>query len=411
MYRKIVGITLGISLTSMTSYATDTCFTPSIDYSLEMSIPSIIYTPLVGDPVDLWADFSFYGSAPDGRMLWALNNYDVNSTDVNTAQYQDTIVLTVETGTQINIDAISSIVPYPVTVEGDIATWDQPFWDSFKERDTGQYGSNRIAQGDLIISFEVNKNGIIKAQTKSPDKEDHLFVFLHGHRDDATHSGGLYDLTNQLYWKLKDNGSLSGNIFVGNTEFSNATMSQKNYFSEDITFIYSTLANYQMDYSWITQQEIEGGTAANAQWSPIANNPDQNINLSRSFDIQNNGATSSAFYLLAWADNGMNSQTKVEGFVNIPDYYYAYHSDVLECNSIEGWCRAWNQDCCAISMINKGSVPTKVSMTAYSTWSTIIPAVSIAVFGDITTTNHTESPSPGDDGNPAPLRYVLPSER
>ena len=323
---------------------------------------------------------------------------------------KDTIILSIETGSQIYIDDISTIVTYPITIKDDTATWDQPFWDFFEDK--GRYGSSQIVKGNLTLSFTVNKNGTIVVQTKSSDKNDHLFVFLNGgwKEYNLTSSSWLYEASRKLYVKFRDNNLLSGNILSDDKEFSTATMSQNNYFQEDITIIMSRLAHHQMDYSWITKETIEWQKKQNTKWSPIASKPDQNANISRSFSIQNNTATSAVFLLMAWADNHMTSETKVEGLKNIEDYSYGYHGDILQCDSTEGWCKAWNESCCAIRMINKGSIPTKVTMKARTTWSTVRPAFVIAAFGDITTNNHTESPTPGDDNNPAPLRFVLPSQ-
>ena len=274
----------------------------------------------------------------------------------------------------------------------------------------------------MTISFTVSKNGNITAQTKSADKDDHLFIFsmdrftyvdrMRHDGYDPINANWLYTLSKRLYWKLKDKSLLSGNILSDITDFLNATTSQKNYFSKDITIVMSRLAHHQMDYSWFNEEGSGPWQRAdNAKWSPIASNPDQNANISRSFDIHTNSATSGIFYLLAWTDNGMTSQTKVEGLNNISDYYYTHRGDILQCNSAEGWCKAWNESCCAISMINKGSIPTRVTMNAYTTWSDVEPSFVVAAFGDITTSNHTEAPSPGDDSNPAPLHFVLSSEQ
>jgi hypothetical protein len=347
----------------------------------------------------------------DGNKATAIRDVIVKSSAVT--KKKNTIEFTVKTGSQINIDDISTVVTYPVTIKGNTATWEQPFWDFFEDK--GRYNSNQIAKGDLIFSFTVNKNGIISVQTKSPDKNDHLFVFLNGNGLAATEynpmsTGWLYTASKQLYKKLGDNNLLSGNILSDDKAFAAAAMAQKNYFQEDITIIMSRLAHHQMDYSWITKKTVKWQIKQNAKWSPIASKPDQNAHIARSFTINNKTAASGAFYILAWADNRMTSQTKVEGLKNIDDYSYDYHGDILQCDSTEGWCKAWNENCCAISMINKGSIPTKVTMNAYTTWSNVQPAVVIATFGNITTSNHTETPS-HDDGNPAPLRFVLPSEK
>ncbi len=335
----------------------------------------------------------------------------LGSSEENTPK--DTIEFSITTGSQINIDDISTVVTYPVTIKGDTAIWEQPFWDFFEGKD--RYVSNQIVKGSLIFVFSVNKNGVITVQTKSEDKDDHLFVFLNGNNGarkyDSISFNWFYIASQEIYGKFRDNNLLSGKILSDSKAFSTATMNQKNYFQEDITIVMSQLAHNQMDYNWITKESIKSQKKQNERWSPIASKPDQNANIARSFNIQNNTATSGAFYLLAWADNGMTSQTKVWGLKNITDYSYNYHDDILQCDSTEGWCKAWNESCCAIAMINKGSIPTKVTMNAYTTWSSVRPTVIVATFGDIITNNHAEEPSPGDDRNPAPLRFVLPSQK
>ena len=326
---------------------------------------------------------------------------------------KDTIIFSVETGSKIYIDDISTIITYPITIKGDTATWDQPFWDFFEQK--GPHGSGQIVKGNLTLSFTVNKNGKITVKTKSADKNDHLFVFLSSWSRgtveyDKISSNWLYQTSKQLYKKLKDNSLLSEKILLDDKAFKNASMGYKNYFSNDITVIMSRLTHHQMDYSWITKGAIEWQKRENAKWSPIASKPDQNENISRSFSIKNNTATSAVFHLTAWADNGMTSEVKIEGLKNIEDYSYTYDGDILQCDSTEGWCKAWNHSCCEISMINKGSIPTKVTMKARTTWSSVVPTFLLATFGDITTSNHAESPTPGDDKNPAPLRFVLPSQ-
>lgn len=333
----------------------------------------------------------------------------ISDCNLNQLGHADTIVYEIDTAATIDIGEISSVISYPVTIEGDIASWEQPFWDSFKS--SGQYGSYQIVDGELTIVFQVDRNGKITAFTKSDDNNDHLYIFLNGGMgDDIAHSGWLYRLTRTHYWNFNENGLLTGNVFNDNEEYSSAPMSQINYFTQNITHIFSRLANHQMDYSWFDEEKNgEWQRENNANWSPIASNPDQNAVIMRSFDINTEQASSGAYYLLAWADNGMYSETRVEGLDGLQDYYFTYHSDVLECDSEEGWCKAWNEDCCAIGMINKGDVPSRVTMNAYTTWSDVMPAIEIAVFGDISTYNHSEYPSPGDDGNPHPIRSLFPS--
>jgi len=232
---------------------------------------------------------------PSPLVLTINTGWTIVEETIDSSDKKDTIIYTVETGSLININDISTAVPsYSVTVHGDTATWEQPFWDSFK--DNGRYGSKQIVQGELTISFTVNKNGNITAQTKSADKDDHLFIFSMGRgtyvdslmRDgyDPIKTNWLYIISKNLYWKLKDKNLLSGNILSDDTELLNRHMSQKNYFSKDITIVMSRLAHHQMDYSWFNE-EANGPwqRADNAKWSPIASNPDQNANISRSFDI------------------------------------------------------------------------------------------------------------------------------
>jgi hypothetical protein len=86
MKQKMTGIILGVFLgTSVTIHAGETCPTAAVGQNLDISMPSILYSPLIGSSMNLWANFSFYGSAPDGRMLWALNNYGVNPNNTGTS--------------------------------------------------------------------------------------------------------------------------------------------------------------------------------------------------------------------------------------------------------------------------------------------------------------------------------------
>jgi DNA-binding beta-propeller fold protein YncE len=79
MKRKLIGVLIGFLIGTTNSHAGDVCPTPILEENLAISIPSFRYTPPNGDPMSAWANFSFYGTAPDGQFLWVLNKYGLNT--------------------------------------------------------------------------------------------------------------------------------------------------------------------------------------------------------------------------------------------------------------------------------------------------------------------------------------------
>ncbi len=82
MKRKLIGVLIGFLIGTTNSHADGICPTPILGENLDISMRSILYSPLQGNPMNLWADFSFYGSAPDGKLLWVLNKYGINTEDL-----------------------------------------------------------------------------------------------------------------------------------------------------------------------------------------------------------------------------------------------------------------------------------------------------------------------------------------
>jgi DNA-binding beta-propeller fold protein YncE len=79
MKRKLIGVLIGFLIGTTNSHADGVCPTPILGENLDISIPSLHYSPSDGEPMNAWADFSFYGTAPDGQLLWVLNKYGTNT--------------------------------------------------------------------------------------------------------------------------------------------------------------------------------------------------------------------------------------------------------------------------------------------------------------------------------------------
>lgn len=181
-----------------------------------------------------------------------------------------------------------------------------------------------------------------------------------------------------------------------------------NFFSSPITVADSFLINNRI---YMTRPFR---TINNTLWSPIGSNPNQNINLARSFDISYSGnSLYSAVHIRAYTDNGMSSQVKIYGMDSPPDYtstgsQSGWGSWAVTYNADDETYRVNNYGCASGLVFLQNQYPERVEMSGNTTWSTFYDSFSIAIVGgDMAFSNLGTTPYPGDDGNPAPFVLVI----
>jgi hypothetical protein len=359
----------------------------------------------------------------------------------NVLAQKNMIVLTMDTGATIDIYGISSIYPdYQISIDSDRATWTILFNELFRKRTNYCSVGNHTNDYDynLALIFTVSSDGIIEIRTQSVIKDEHLLVLatsnsLHNYnhfdgsksnKNEYIEAHGWWDAdyhrNNYLAYEA---GRLYSDLFTYGlvksgpknfTEIYNSNIVLTNHFSETISVLKSSIYHQQFDYSWYDEKNRPIHEKINSLWSPIAKTPNQNIMLSRSFNmnIQNNSGV--AAFIKTATDNGMYAETRLFGVENMSDFAKAGGSGrTWEAvgDSKKKLCYVRNDNCSGSSFSLIGSYPEKVEMEIYSTWSSAQTQIAVASFGSIIAFNFQEAPNPGDDKNPQPILFQIPSEK
>jgi len=340
----------------------------------------------------------------------------------------------VQTNSTVNLTAIVDDSDFNATLQGDYAVWEEKLDDYIYKGDT-YHGVAGYSKSPLIIKIAVSEDGTFYLGTFNGTAKDNLLIFSQnrGLTNYYDFSGNLLDKSrygepHDVYLDLdaRQNllayifGDLYKNLYVNEYiisgpkdyyELYNCEYSLENRFDLPLTVTRSFMYHQQFDYSWYNQKYRPIEEARNAKWSPIANNPNQNRYLSRSFDIAYQDVGESFVWIQAHTDNGMHSDVTIYGMDIPPDYSCSGGSGsrtwrVTYDSAAEKY-NVHNNYCAAAQLFLNDQLPNKVQMEAYTTWSVSRQSVTIVVLGDIITSNHTESPFPGDDNNPAPMIWKI----
>ena len=340
----------------------------------------------------------------------------------------------VQTNSTVNLSAIIDDSDFDATLQGDYAVWEEELDDYIYKGET-YHGVAGYSKSLLIIKIAVSMDGDFYLGTFNGTANDNLLIFsqkrgVANYYDfqwnwlDQSRYGEPHDVYLDLdarqnylafiFAEVYKNHYNKGYIKSGPTDYYelyNCNYSLENHFERPITVIRSFICHQQFDYSWYPEGRRPIEEARNAKWSPIAKNPDQNADLSRSFDVKYQNVSDSFVWIHAFSDNSMHSDTTIYGMDNPPDYSCSggsgsrtwrvtYDSDAKTYN-------VHNDNCAFAELFLNDQLPNKVLIEAYTTWSFLYPDITIAVLGDAITSNHTESPSSGDDNNPAPMIWKI----
>lgn len=243
--------------------------------------------------------------------------------------------------------------------------------------------------------------GIPKAKdTRNSIKHNFLGFSLRGDKENSYNLNG--------YYYLYTNGYVTNGPQNYHELYERPFTFYNNYGSA-ITIANSFLINHQLSL------DLPFRRLRNSLWSPIGNNPYQDINLARSFNISYNGSPEySAIYIKAYTDNGMASNVTIDNMNSPIDYtdtgtQSGWGSWAVTYNSEEEKYTVSNNGCANGSAMLVNQYPLHVEMQGNTTWSTFDDEFSIAVVGaSMIFSNMNETPSPGDDGNPAPFTFIIP---
>jgi hypothetical protein len=366
-------------------------------------------------------------------------NYFKPSININQIIKDAKLIEKVQTNSTVDLDAIIDDSDFNATLQGDYAVWEEELDDYiFKGTPAGTpscpAGVAGYSKSPITIKIAVSKDGFLYLGTFNGTARDNLLIFSQNHGFSNYHDFSGYLLNKSQYGEPHDIfldldarqnllayifGQVykdiynKGYITSGPTnyyELYNCNYSLENRFNRSITVIRSFIYHQQFDYGWYNENYRPIEEARNAKWSPIANNSNQNRDLSRSFDVEYSDVSHSFVWIQAHTDNTMHSDVTIYSMENPPDY---------SCSG--GDWRRWNvtydhaaktynvhnDNCAAAELFLNDQLPDNVQMEGCTTWSLLKSSVTIAVLGDMTTSNHTESPSHGDDNNPAPLIWRI----
>lgn len=358
------------------------------------------------------------------------------------ASISDAFVLEVYTGATVDLGLVEQGLQqavYPlgstVTVANGIASWS---WNAESLFSRPGFFDVRFGEAlDLSIEASISADGVMRFVTKDPHPEHHLAILTAGSGAWNYHAlpigtllpPGEYDFSPehwlvtksfarrgllawfavQLYSGLYASGAiLSGP--VNTADLWKVDWQFYNGFNEQLTVMNSYLWHHQMDYAWYNEYLRPIHELANRLWSPIAKTPDQNATLSRAFDVDYLNASSIAVSMYVGGDNGNISNARVIGISGYPGFFESTSGWELDCVVGSASCSVSTtgvSDSLHVTVF--GQYPDRVEMDLSTTWSVTQASVGIAVFGDVSSRNNEETPQPGDDANPLPMKWVVPA--
>jgi len=344
------------------------------------------------------------------------------------------IIEIADSGASVDLTAIVADPTLNATMQGGYAVFDKPFSSYLYQG--SQYGGS---VGDLKttakIRVAVNAKGRFYLGSIANTPSEHLLVFsqnfgLNNYQnfngqmlsqttyttphESRLNADARQNLLAYAFGKTYSRFFNAGIVTGGPTDYHGlyaAKYSMMNRFNQKIEVIRSFISHQQFDYSWYPPLSRPLETARNAKWSPIANRPNQNANLSRSFNVGYLNATASVVWIQAGTDNRMASSVALYGLAAAPNYTTSGGAGAqtwaVNYNATARTYKASNANSASSMLFLRNQYPNRVAMAGNTTWSSFNDSVTIAVLGGIATTKHVESPTPGNDGNPPPLKWTL----
>ncbi|MCK4764781.1 MAG: hypothetical protein KAW12_21460 [Candidatus Aminicenantes bacterium] len=363
------------------------------------------------------------------------NNGTVESIDALMADAK--FVLKVDTGSNVRIDELLKNNPiYARTRIDNYIYWEK----ALNEFDNTTSKTHKITglKTIIVIKIAVNENGMMYVGSFGDDPAEHLILFSGTHAGMVNYPTFNVHVLDQMSYHSVENFYVSNNIkqnrlgyivqneyanlynnnYVisgpkNNTEFYNLQFALKNNMGQKVIIMKSFLLHRQFDDSRYNENKELIDLEQNALWSPIAGLPDQDMELLRSFNITYLDPLYSSFFIETTTSDDNYSDITVTGINNAPDYtssdtYPGFGSWRITYNPANGTYKVKNKDLAGVSLQLRNQYPDSVTMKGRSTFSNYRQAFVIAVIGgDILTANHQESPYPGDDNNPAPVKLVI----
>ncbi|RJS70404.1 PKD domain-containing protein, partial [Methanophagales archaeon] len=405
----------------------DTDLSRKLDYELGANGNAIVSDLIPGGTNEIIAS---------ADKLYVLSGVVIPPTTIDQIMSDAKLIEKIQTNSTVNLSAIIDDSEFDAILQGDYAVWEEKL-DDYIYKGTTYSGVVGYSKSPVIIKIAVNEDGDFYLGTFNGTANDNLLIFSQNYRGITNYrdfSGNLLDKSvygepHDIYLDLDARQNYLAYIFgeiykslynkgyiktgpKDYYELYNCNYSLENYFERQITVIRSFICHQQFDYSWYDEKYRPIDEARNAKWSPIANNPDQNRDLSRTFNVSYQNVNESFVWIRTYTDNGMHSDITIYGIDNPPDYSCSGGSGGrtwrVTYDPNAGTYKVHNDNCAAAELFLDNQLPDRVYIGGYTTWSRLEQSVTIAVLGDIITSNHTESPSPGDDNNPEPLKWVIP---
>ena len=311
-------------------------------------------------------------------------------------EYTEWFKEVVYTGADIDINSIVSDEDYQgARIEGNEVVFEKPITDFKLETDHPEYfhWAGFPSGEDLKLVFRISSEGVVSVSAKSRDAESALFTVLFGGisnywdrtenkpflpevyggdpknyftSDDIVRMNFLANIAARIYFEIYDKGYVRTGP-DNYPELYNKEWVLYNNTGERVTVVRSFIYHQQFDYDWY-DHEYWGPVekAINKKWSPISDNPDQNIKLGRFFEISYGDVKGSYVCIDTYTDNGMWGGVRIYGIHDAPDYSGEGEHWEIEYNESEGTYEVYNHDWGEAMVWLKGQLPTKIEMETHT---------------------------------------------
>lgn len=177
-------------------------------------------------------------------------------------------------------------------------------------------------------------------------------------------------------------------------------MKMHNLFAQPIVVVHGRIFHQQFDYAHYPEDYRYCEQTMNKTWSPVAEQPDQDVALGFAVDLKCSEGAPSVLYLASFSDNprfGPNSSGfRAFGLTldGPPRRRSEREWSYVALDKEKGVCEGGNNRICAAHAVLYDQAPSRIELSAFSHWSVVNPFFRYATLGKVGIGQVTVTPAP-----------------
>lgn len=294
----------------------------------------------------------------------------------------------------------------------------------------------------LRLRIAVNRAGCFWVGTVGPEKKEHLLVLTCvGGVDNYRYFGGRTlprdKFKEPRNWRLElaDRQTLPAEWFASlyemfrkndllregpanRAELYDCRIELHNYFSQPIHLVHGQIFHQRFDFGVQAEDLQPINEAMNRRWSPIAETPNQNAELSWTVKMRCDPNADSALVVRSHSDVDNSSQFRLTGltFPSGEPYSVEGTRSFLSYDLEEGTCEGGDRhgqnehgkiEVGGARVLLYGEAPKQIELNAVTRWSIVDPWYRYVSFGNVDILDCRSTPTLPDDKSIQPLQWTI----